>query len=79
MFLESSCNANRPDDQCKDGNAECKDATDLKCLCKDTFYKNKDGNCTKSKFCIFTHIHMYRLLLIFSTALVSWLKPIRRT
>ncbi|OPL20905.1 hypothetical protein AM593_03473, partial [Mytilus galloprovincialis] len=48
VLLENSCNANRPDNQCQDKNAECKDTTDLKCLCKDTFYKNKDGNCIKS-------------------------------
>lgn len=53
VLLENTCSANRPDNQCQDGNAECKDVTGLKCLCKDTFFKDKDGNCTKSKICIF--------------------------
>lgn len=49
MLLEIPCTANRPDNQCIDENAECKDSTGLKCLCKDIFYKDKDGICKQSK------------------------------
>lgn len=47
--LENSCTANRPDNQCIDQNAECKDGIGLKCLCRDTFYKDSNGACFKSK------------------------------
>ncbi|XP_052067755.1 uncharacterized protein LOC127707244 [Mytilus californianus] len=45
--LENSCTANRPDNQCIDQNAECKDSNGLTCLCKDSFYKDSNGVCNK--------------------------------
>ncbi|XP_071135947.1 protein eyes shut homolog [Mytilus edulis] len=45
--LENLCTANRPDNQCIDQNAECKDSNGLKCLCTDTFYKDSNGECHK--------------------------------
>ncbi|XP_076078831.1 uncharacterized protein LOC143048847 [Mytilus galloprovincialis] len=46
--LENACTANRPDNQCIDQNAECKDSSSLKCLCKGSFYKDSNGVCNKN-------------------------------
>lgn len=54
MNLENACTADKPDNQCKDGNAECKDMNGLKCICIDTFYI--DTKCRKSKFRIKTYL-----------------------